>query len=98
VGRNAKLEVASGFLIFCGPGSAARARFGLCEQRKCPAADLSSVSHCIAGKFGVDVKAKSGGFQVKAGQGRLEKPRADDVALFLHTSGTTSRPKVTKPD
>jgi len=47
-----------------------------------------------AGKFGVDLKAKSGGFQIGAVQGKLEKPRTDDVALFLHTSGTTSRPKV----
>jgi hypothetical protein len=47
-----------------------------------------------AGKFGVDVKAKSGGFHIGAAQGKLDNPRADDVALFLHTSGTTSRPKV----
>jgi acyl-CoA synthetase (AMP-forming)/AMP-acid ligase II len=30
---------------------------------------------------------------VAAGQGEVEAPRPDDTALFLHTSGTTSRPK-----
>lgn len=30
---------------------------------------------------------------VKPGSGTLEAPLADDTALFLHTSGTTSRPK-----
>jgi oxalate---CoA ligase len=29
----------------------------------------------------------------RTGHGSLEAPDADDVALFLHTSGTTSRPK-----
>ena len=34
-----------------------------------------------------------------AAQGKpsLEPPRPEDVALFLHTSGTTSRPKVLCP-
>ena len=27
------------------------------------------------------------------GGSSVQKPQADDVALFLHTSGTTSRPK-----
>ena len=48
---------------------------------------------CLAGKFGVDVHKKAGDFNVRGGQGNVEKPQKDDVALFLHTSGTTSRPK-----
>jgi len=31
---------------------------------------------------------------VAQGEPSLEPPRPEDVALFLHTSGTTSRPKV----
>ena len=43
----------------------------------------------------VDVKAKTKGFQVKQGGSDLvDLPKKEDVALFLHTSGTTSRPKV----
>ena len=36
---------------------------------------------------------KAGSFKVQDQSGALDEPKADDVALFLHTSGTTSRPK-----
>ncbi|DBA69706.1 hypothetical protein WJX79_006063 [Trebouxia sp. C0005] len=43
---------------------------------------------------GVDIKPKTKGFQVKQASAELvDIPRKEDVALFLHTSGTTSRPK-----
>ena len=46
---------------------------------------------CIA----VDIKPKTKGFQVKQASAELvDTPKKEDVALFLHTSGTTSRPKV----
>ena len=45
----------------------------------------------------VEVKPKSKGFQVKQGSAQLvDTPHKEDVALFLHTSGTTSRPKVSR--
>lgn len=45
--------------------------------------------------FAVDIKAKTQGFQLKEGRAELvDLPKKEDVALFLHTSGTTSRPKV----
>lgn len=41
------------------------------------------------------MKPKSKGFQVNHGSAELDDtPQKEDVALFLHTSGTTSRPKV----
>ena len=43
----------------------------------------------------VDIKPKTRGFQVKQASAELvDTPKKEDVALFLHTSGTTSRPKV----
>jgi len=43
----------------------------------------------------VDIKPKTKGFQVKQASAELvDTPKKEDVALFLHTSGTTSRPKV----
>ncbi|KAL0038994.1 hypothetical protein WJX77_004453 [Trebouxia sp. C0004] len=43
---------------------------------------------------GVDIKPKTKGFQVKQASAALvDSPKREDVALFLHTSGTTSRPK-----
>ena len=40
------------------------------------------------------MKAKGPGFEVRQGDGGPpERPSPEDVALFLHTSGTTSRPK-----
>lgn len=36
---------------------------------------------------------KAGDFKVSNSKSRVEKPSKEDVALFLHTSGTTSRPK-----
>lgn len=44
-------------------------------------------------RFGVKISSKSGHFRVGSGRGKVETPEKDDVALFLHTSGTTSRPK-----
>ena len=43
----------------------------------------------------MDIKPKTRGFQVKQASAELvDTPKKEDVALFLHTSGTTSRPKV----
>ena len=45
--------------------------------------------------FAVEIKAKTKGFEPKEGGSELvDLPKKEDVALFLHTSGTTSRPKV----
>lgn len=46
----------------------------------------------------LSVEPRSEGYSVTAagedkGEGLEDLPRPDDVALFLHTSGTTSRPK-----
>ena len=46
-----------------------------------------------AGTFGIRLEAKTGRLQIRSGGGSIDTPQADDVALFLHTSGTTSRPK-----
>ena len=49
----------------------------------------------MIGCHAVDIKPKSKGFQVKQASAELvDTPKKEDVALFLHTSGTTSRPKV----
>lgn len=45
------------------------------------------------GLFGVDLTPRGWDAPVRAGHDRLEPPTAQDIALFLHTSGTTSRPK-----
>ena len=43
------------------------------------------------------LSAKAGGMELGSGAGGggdlADPPRPDDVALFLHTSGTTSKPK-----
>ena len=43
------------------------------------------------------LSAKAGGIELGGGGGGggdlADPPRPDDVALFLHTSGTTSQPK-----
>ena len=45
--------------------------------------------------FAVEIKAKTKGFEAKEAKSELvDLPKKEDVALFLHTSGTTSRPKV----
>ena len=47
----------------------------------------------------LEVQSKTAGFTASladadvAGEAVADPPQADDVALFLHTSGTTSRPK-----
>ena len=46
-----------------------------------------------AGRVQPKLSAKTPGFSIQKGTKAVEKPHADDVALFLHTSGTTSRPK-----
>ena len=51
---------------------------------------------CTLAFSAVEVTPKSKGFQVKEGSAELDSPKQEDVALFLHTSGTTSRPKVSK--
>lgn len=54
--------------------------------------------HCcfaVAGSGDGELRAKSRGVQIAEPPARpdLEPAQPDDVALFLHTSGTTSRPK-----
>ena len=52
-------------------------------------------SGSLTGCHAVDIKPKTKGFQVKQASAELvDTPKKEDVALFLHTSGTTSRPKV----
>lgn len=46
----------------------------------------------------LSVEPRSEGYRVaaageNAGEGLADPPQPDDIALFLHTSGTTSRPK-----
>lgn len=59
------------------------------------AADLSvPIAALQLTSSGVDIKPKTRGFQVKQASAELvDTPKKEDVALFLHTSGTTSRPK-----
>ncbi len=64
-----------------GPALAAAQRFGLTVLRLVVADDAP------AGAF--DLKAEGA-----AGHSDSGAPQADDVALILHTSGTTSRPKI----
>lgn len=50
----------------------------------------------IAGAYTLDVQCKAGSFDLSvapAGVALSTPPSPDDVGLFLHTSGTTSRPK-----
>lgn len=65
-----------------GPALAAAERFGLKVLRLRPDETAS------AGTFGLSSEG-TGGAPAPAGD-----PGADDVALILHTSGTTSRPKI----
>lgn len=62
-----------------GPALTAAERFGLTVLRLIPELD------CVAGKFSLNgpPNGSAGG-----------NPSASDVALILHTSGTTSRPKI----
>ena len=64
-----------------GPALAAAKRFGLTVLR------LSVADGAPAGAF--DLTAEG-----SAGQADTAAPTTDDVALILHTSGTTSRPKI----
>ena len=64
-----------------GPALAAAQRFGLTVLR------LSVPEGAPAGSF--DLTAEG-----SAGQANTAAPAADDIALILHTSGTTSRPKI----
>ena len=64
-----------------GPALAAAQRFGLTVLR------LVVAEGAPAGAF--DLEAEGA-----AGQSDTGAPQADDVALILHTSGTTSRPKI----
>lgn len=64
-----------------GPALAAAQRFGLTVLR------LSVPEGAPAGTF--DLTAEG-----SAGQADSAAPTADDIALILHTSGTTSRPKI----
>jgi acyl-CoA synthetase (AMP-forming)/AMP-acid ligase II len=64
-----------------GPALSAAKRFGLTVLR------LKSDPEAPAGEF--DLVAEGGGGDCNGGA-----PEAEDVALILHTSGTTSRPKI----
>lgn len=57
--------------------------------------DKSQLCLPIAGSGAGALRAKSGNAHIAAApqQSELDRARPDDVALFLHTSGTTSRPK-----
>jgi long-subunit acyl-CoA synthetase (AMP-forming) len=57
--------------------------------------DKSQLCLPIAGSGAGALRAKSGDAHIAAAprQSELDRARPDDVALFLHTSGTTSRPK-----
>ena len=64
--------------------------FGL--QQRCIRARSTKSLCCLAA---VEIMPKTQGLQLKKGSQQLvDAPQKDDVALFLHTSGTTSRPKV----
>ena len=73
---------AKALIILGGPESPARA---VAAQRKIPAIDLMPDESGPAGSFTLSVPFADAG---AAG------PSPDDVALVLHTSGTTSRPKI----
>jgi hypothetical protein len=61
----------------------------------CQLACCKCLEGALIGCHAVDIKPKSKGFQVKQASAELvDTPKKEDVALFLHTSGTTSRPKV----
>ena len=69
------------------------------ELQSCQPAFGKCLSHPqsegLTGCHAVDIKPKTKGFQVKQASAELvDTPKREDVALFLHTSGTTSRPKV----
>ena len=66
-----------------GPALAAASRFGLCVIR------LSALGDGPAGAFALSVEGGAGGDPRE-----VEAPEDGDVALILHTSGTTSRPKI----
>lgn len=53
----------------------------------------SDVESSLLGSFGIDLTPRGWEAPVRVGHDQLEPPAAEDVALFLHTSGTTSRPK-----
>lgn len=64
----------------------------LSRQQICSRARSAKLSCCLAA---VEIRPKTQGLQLKQGSPQLvDAPQKDDVALFLHTSGTTSRPKV----
>lgn len=52
---------------------------------------------CCAGSYSLDVQRKSGDLDLKLAPPQVsslsDPPSPEDVGLFLHTSGTTSRPK-----
>ena len=74
---------AKALLVAAGSDSPAVA---VAESRNVPVIPVSFVSDTEAGRFVLDVSAED------AGNITLAEP--DDVALVLHTSGTTSRPKI----
>ena len=61
-------------------------------QQRCSRARFAKLLCCLAA---VEITPKTQGLQLKQGSPQVvDAPQKDDVALFLHTSGTTSRPKV----
>jgi len=73
---------AKALIIQGGPDSPARA---IAAQRKIPVIELRPDESGPAGSFALSVPFADAG---------PAQPGADDVALVLHTSGTTSRPKI----
>ena len=56
---------------------------------------MHSLLCCTTGAAQAQLSSKSPGFRVKADESSnlSSTPQPDDVALLLHTSGTTSKPK-----
>ena len=73
---------AKALIIQGGPDSPARA---VADQRKIPVIELTADESGPAGSFTLSVPFADAG---------APRPDPDDVALVLHTSGTTSRPKI----
>jgi acyl-CoA synthetase (AMP-forming)/AMP-acid ligase II len=72
----------------------------LAEGAEGPALDAARAAGLAVLRLSVPEGAPAGAFalrsedQVSGGVPDRDPPRADDVALILHTSGTTSRPKI----
>ena len=77
---------AKALVLQAGSDSPARA---VAAERGIPVIDLAVPNEALAGVFDLDISGLAGG-----GAERFGLAERDDVALLLHTSGTTSRPKI----